>query len=172
MKHATTFLCKILWVSVQRTLCLPKKKRIWELTKFFSSNGISQSTSESKKSLDNSQTNLFFSKTTDFGYHSKCDYVQVEINSCNGDAAVLTFSVMFLLGLSRTKPQESPHLLSVCSGSGLGWGSVSLGFSLYSSTNAPICNTLVWHQLAQAEEKGRCKVHSGLEKHQSFFLPG
>lgn len=54
---------------------------------------------------------LLFSKTTDFGYHSKCDYVQVEINSCKEDAAVLAFSVLFLLGLSRTKPQ-CPHIYS------------------------------------------------------------
>lgn len=116
MKHATIFLCELLGVSVQKTHCLSKKQRIWELRKFFSSNGISQSTGESGRSLGNFQMYLLFNKTTDFEYYRKCEYVQVEINSHNEDAAILAFSVMFLLGLSVTKPRESLCLLSVCPG--------------------------------------------------------
>ena len=107
-------------MSVQRTLCLSKKQRIWELTKLFSSNGISQSTNESGGSLENFQMYLLFNKTTDFEYYRKCEHVHEEINSNNEDAAILAFSVMFLLGLGLIKPQESLRLLSVCPGTCLG----------------------------------------------------
>lgn len=102
-----------------REHCLSKEKHIWEL-KFFSSNGISQSTSEFGRFLENFQIYLLFNKTTDFEYYSKCEYVHVETNSHNEDAAILAFSMMFLLGLGTIKPQESLCLLSVCPGTCLG----------------------------------------------------
>lgn len=98
--------CEIWWVSVQRTLCLSKKKHIWELTNFFTSNGISQSTSESGESWKISRCTLFLIKPQIFECYSKCEYVHVEINSHNGGAAILAFSGTFLLGPHRIKPKN------------------------------------------------------------------
>lgn len=171
MKHATLFLfCEIWWLSVQRTLCLSKMKHIWELTNFFTSNGISQSTNESGESWKISRCTRFLMKPQIFECYSKCDYVRVEINGHNEGAAMLAFSGMFLLG-TKIKPKKimiKPKNPWVSSQSALTLACVQcrlLSVSLCKQSH------FLHIILVQAEDEDHYKVHSGLEKHQSFLLP-
>lgn len=56
---------------------------------------------------------VLFNKTRDFEYCSKCEYVHVEINSHNEDAAILAFARVFLLELGMIKSQVCISNLSL-----------------------------------------------------------
>lgn len=99
--------------ALQSILSLSKKKWICKLTKIFFQ---AKAFLKVQVSLEKIQPYLLFNKTIGFEYHSKYKHVQVEVNNHNEDTAVLFFSVMFLLSLSRIKPQESLCLLLVCLG--------------------------------------------------------